>query len=217
MKNDQVSTKRDQLLDAAARLFEREGFHAVGIDRVVKEAGVARMTLYNHFAGKHELIEAVLEHRDGVVRERFSTALERAAGDPRGQLLGVFDYLADWFATPGFAGCIFVKAAGEFTDGHESIREAAGAHKRRVAESLAELAREAGANDPDELACELQLVIEGATAQAQMTNCRAATNGHANGHANGNGAAPTRAEVETVLARARVIAELLIDRSLAGR
>ena len=56
-----ASLKRDTLLDTAERLFYAEGFHATGIDRVINEAGVARMTLYNHFASKEALIEAVLE------------------------------------------------------------------------------------------------------------------------------------------------------------
>jgi len=63
--------KRDQLIEKAQELFYREGYHATGIDRILAESGVAKMTLYKHFKSKEELILAVLETRHRTMIERL--------------------------------------------------------------------------------------------------------------------------------------------------
>ena len=125
-----ASTRRDHLVDTASRLFQRHGYHATGIDRILAEAGVAKMTLYNHFKSKDELILAALRRRDEQFRNAFMRNVERRAKDPRARLLACFDVLAEWFAESGFSGCSFINAAGEFAAPDDPIHAACGENKR---------------------------------------------------------------------------------------
>ncbi len=169
--------KREQLLDAALRLFYRDGFHATGIDTVVAEAGVARMTLYKHFRSKDDLILAALRRRDEQFRAWFLGEVERRAKTPRDRLLAVFDVLEDWYAgrtSEGrggrpFSGCAFVKAMAEYSDADSPVHRAAAEHKRMMRDYLERLAGAAGAEAPGDLADEFSILIEGATVMAQAT------------------------------------------------
>ena len=109
-----AASRRDQLIDTALDLFNRNGYHATGIDRILAEAGVAKMTLYKHFGSKDALIQAALERRDERWRAWFRDAVARRAETPRGRLLAVFDALEEWFVRPDFHGCMFIRAAGEY-------------------------------------------------------------------------------------------------------
>ncbi len=160
--------RREQLLDTAIALFQRDGFHAVGIDRILAEAGVAKMTLYKHFPSKQALIVAALERRSGTALQAFGAALERRGGLPRERLLGLFDFLAEWFAQPDFHGCLFIKAAGEFPAASDPIHQAAADYKRAFLQLLVEQAQAAGAPSPRLLAQRLFLLVEGATVLSQV-------------------------------------------------
>src|SRR5258708_34708744 len=104
------SARREELVDRALELFYRHGFHATGIDRILAEAGVAKMTLYKHFKSKDELILAALTRRDEKFRTWFMREVERRGRTPRERLLVVFDILAAWVQSRQFRGCMFVNA-----------------------------------------------------------------------------------------------------------
>lgn len=155
-------SKRDLVLDTAERLFYEEGFHATGIDRVVAEAGVARMTLYNHFPSKEALIEAVLARR----HERYLGALRRAVA-ARGDAPALAALVAahcEWLRTTSPHGCIVIKAMGEF----ERHGPAIAALGRRLKHDLLALIRETAALDGEPAdagrAESVLLVLEGANA-----------------------------------------------------
>jgi AcrR family transcriptional regulator len=158
---------REQLLDTALRLFQRQGFHAVGIDRILAEAGVAKMTLYKQFGSKQALIVAALERKNAQFFAKLREQLA-AIEDRRERLLAVFDVFAGWFAEPDFHGCLFVKAAGEYPELSDPIHAAAADYKRQLLAELTELARSAGAPSARLLAQRLLLLLEGATALAQV-------------------------------------------------
>lgn len=167
-------SRRGQIIDAATRLFYREGFHGTGIERVIQEAGVSRMTLYYHFKSKDELIEATLEHRHEHIRDRMATAIERAGDDPRARIEAIFDEHAAWFAEDEFHGCMFVNACAEFTNPECTKRSVAVAHKRDMLALLDAPCRDLGVADPTELAENLMLLLEGATVSAELhgrTDC----------------------------------------------
>ena len=86
-------SRRDHLVETALGLFMRDGFHATGIDAILAEAGVAKMTLYNHFKSKDELILAALRLRDEQFLEWLVSAVEARADKPRGRLLALFGAL----------------------------------------------------------------------------------------------------------------------------
>jgi AcrR family transcriptional regulator len=163
-----ASPRRDELVDRALELFYRHGFHATGIDRVLAEAGVAKMTLYKHFRSKDELILAALRRRDERFRTWFMREVERRGRSARERLLVVFDILQAWFQSREFRGCMFVHAAAEFHDLDDPIHAAASEHKRLIRDFLGQLAREAGAADPGRLAGALNLLFEGAIAVAHV-------------------------------------------------
>jgi AcrR family transcriptional regulator len=164
-----ASTRRDHLIDTALDLFNRNGYHATGIDRILAESGVAKMTLYNHFGSKDALIEAALATRDTRWRTWFREAVARRAETPRGRLLAVFDALDEWFARPDFHGCMFIRAAGEFTELDGPIHAAAAEHQRLVLAELRELATAAGARRPARLAREIMLLVLGAIVATQVS------------------------------------------------
>jgi AcrR family transcriptional regulator len=114
-----TSEARQRILDTADRLFYAEGIRAVGIDRVIAEAGVAKATLYAHFPSKDDLIVATLRHREESVSAFFRTAMERHGRRTKDKLRAFFAALKEWFESPGFRGCAFINAAVELADpGH---------------------------------------------------------------------------------------------------
>ena len=163
-----ASPKRDQLVATALDLFNRDGFHATGIDKILSEAGVAKMTLYKHFKSKDELVLAVLRRRDENFRNWFMREVESRAKTPRARLLAVFDTLADWFGGRDFSGCMFINASAEFAEHDDPIHAAAAEHKGLVLAYLREQAEAAGADDPPGLAMELMLLMEGAIVMAYV-------------------------------------------------
>src|SRR5436305_4519517 len=112
----ETSEPRQRILETADRLFYQEGIRAVGIDRIIAEAGVAKMSLYNHFPSKDDLILAVLEYREGNVLKFFRSSMERHANKAKSQLKAFFAALKDFFESPGFRGCPFQNAAVELAD-----------------------------------------------------------------------------------------------------
>ncbi len=165
------SKARQRLLEAADRLFYQDGFRSVGIDRVIAEAGVAKMTLYTHFPSKDDLILAVLQHREQRVLDFFRSAMERHAGRTKDKLRAFFAALRDWFVSPGFRGCAFQNAAVELADathpGAQFVRD----HKRRFADMLQGLVEESIGKGAAKVAPAVALLVEGAimTAVVQGT------------------------------------------------
>lgn len=160
------SPKREILLDAAWRLFYRDGFHAVGIDTVLAEAGVAKMTLYNHFPSKDDLIVAVLERRAVQFEGSLFAAVEAAGDDPMKRLMTVFDWHAEWLRSPDFNGCAFIKAVAEFPLQEAKPHQVAIAHKTRIYRLLESLLKALSVRQASALARQFELLIEGAIVAA---------------------------------------------------
>ncbi|MCK6486510.1 MAG: TetR/AcrR family transcriptional regulator [Phycisphaerae bacterium] len=158
-------------METADRLFYQDGVRAVGIDRVIAEAGVAKMTLYTHFPSKDDLILAVLQYREERVLEFFRSAMKRHAGRNQDKLRAFFAALKDWFESPGFRGCAFQNAAVELADpahpGTQFVRD----HKRRFADMLRGLVEESIGRGAAKVAPAVALLVEGAimTAVVQGT------------------------------------------------
>ncbi len=160
------SSARERLLAAANELFYEEGVQSVGIDKVIDRAGVAKMSLYNTFGSKEELVTAYLKSRHATIQDRFTRALQRYA-DPRDRLLGVFEAQGDLFTEPNYHGCAFVAASAEAKPGSATER-AADDYRAWVRALFTELAEQAGADDPAKLARQLHLLYDGASLSARM-------------------------------------------------
>lgn len=170
-----MASRRDDLVDTALRLFYTHGFNATGIDRILAESGVAKMTLYKHFRSKDELILAALQLRDERFRNWLMAEMEKASPDPVERLLAMFDALEVWFLGKafkglGFSGCAFINAASEFSDQAHPAHRLASEHKKRIVEYLEELCTEAGLANPASLAEQLALLKEGAIVTAHVRN-----------------------------------------------
>ncbi|MEQ9519310.1 MAG: TetR family transcriptional regulator [Parvibaculum sp.] len=162
--------KRAELVATAQKMFAREGFKGVSIDRLLKEAGVAKMTLYKGFRTKDELILETLRQRDRTLRNWFMREVESRSTDPRDRLLTCFDVLADWTAKPDFNGCYFISALNEYAEDSHPAHRAAKEHKRMMLDYLVKLCTDAHLSDPEEIARDLRLLMEGASASKLTLN-----------------------------------------------
>ena len=156
-----TAPKREHLLEVATVLFHRYGYHAVGLDRILEEAGVSRPTLFKHFPNKDALIVTALKRRDLQARERFFGALQEHPGSFRERIAYMFDLLEAWVRRPDFTGCLFINATAEFADHRDPIHQAAKAHKDAYRAFLESLAVEAGAREPAALAEQLMILVDG--------------------------------------------------------
>ena len=164
-----ASRRRDHLVATAGKLFYRDGYRAVGIDTLLAEADVAKMTLYNHFPSKDALIAAVIKKRSDEVLAGLAEAVETAGRSPENRLLAVFDWLKVLFGNGDFNGCAFIRALSEFPEPSHVIHKAAWEHKQAVRSMLVGLAAEAGAKDPAALADAMRLLIDGSLVAAHAT------------------------------------------------
>lgn len=163
-------SKREQIIYAALDLFYLEGFHATGIEKIIEKAGVSKKTLYNHFRSKEELILAVLRKRDELFMASFTRRVEQPGTTARQRLELVFDALDKWFHEKGFNGCMFINASAEFSDPESPCHKLCAGHKALICDYIKDLAKEAGARDPEELSTQLSFLMEGAIVQAHTCN-----------------------------------------------
>jgi AcrR family transcriptional regulator len=158
---------RQRILDTASEMFYRDGVRAVGIDAIIARSGVAKMSLYRNFPSKDALVTAWLEDRNAFFWRRWDQAETSRARDPHGQLEAVLDMVAATASHPRWRGCPFLNTGTEFREPDHPARGVILAHKCAVRERLHRLATAAGAREPDLLAQQLQLLIDGAYAIGQ--------------------------------------------------
>jgi AcrR family transcriptional regulator len=157
---------RQRLLAAGGDLFYAEGIHAVGVDKVAERAGVTKRTLYQHFPSKDALLAAVLEAQGRAWREWLEAELGRRAATPAGQLLAMFDVIAEESVAEGYRGCRFVNAAAEIPDRRHPARAVASEHKRAVLQLISVRTAQLAVADPAGLARQLKVLLEGAISTA---------------------------------------------------
>ena len=163
------SGRREHLIHTAIALFSEHGFHATGVDMIMRASGVSKKTMYTYFRSKEELVLATLEVYDGIFRQHFVQAVENASSTPKGNLLAVFDVAQDWFSEDSFYGCMFINAVGEYATADNPIRKMSQLFKARMYSYMRQLCEDAGAMRPDTLAEELALLLEGAIVTAQVS------------------------------------------------
>jgi AcrR family transcriptional regulator len=163
-----------RLLDAAESLFYDRGIQAVGMDEIRAASRVSLKRLYQCFPSKDGLVQAYLRRRDGRWRAALADHVARHAHRPAERPLAVFDWLAGWFAEPGFRGCAFVNSFGELGTASPGVADAAREHKLAVRDYLAALVRDLPVDDPDGLAEQLLLLMDGAITTAAVTGDPAA-------------------------------------------
>ena len=172
--------KRKQLVTTAFSLFYRHGIHAVGINEILKQAQVAKKTLYKHFSGKEALVEAVLSYRDERYVAWLQGRVELATPGIEG-IMALFDAMDDWFnnrveTLDSFNGCFFINTCSEYGDPDCVPHQLCKQHKDKVKalivsqlqQTMLSQARQA------ELADAVLLLKEGAIVMAQVQGDRGA-------------------------------------------
>jgi AcrR family transcriptional regulator len=158
---------RERLVTAAYELFSQRGVQAVGIDAIIERSGVARQTMYRHFASKQELVLAFLERREQLwTRDWLEAEVGRRASDPREQLVSIFDVFDRWFRDPDFEGCSFINVLLEHPSGEHPIHRAAAAYLAGIRQFLEDLARQADIPDAQGFAREWHILMKGSIVAA---------------------------------------------------
>src|SRR5436189_4597484 len=148
---------KERILETADRLFYLQGIRAIGVDTIAAEAGISKRTLYNHFPSKDELISAYLERR--------FTRAPPSDQPPVEQILATFDRLERGFASKGFRGCPFVNAVAELGVEDKSVKKIAIAFKESRRLWFRDLLKQLDVADPEGLATQLALLVDGSIAQ----------------------------------------------------
>ena len=173
-----TATGRERVLEAAYDLFSREGVRAVGVDTIVREAGVAKMTLYRNFRSKEDLALAFMELREERwTHEWLQSEIERRAATPRDRLLAIFDVFGEWFGDSDYEGCAFVSILLELSDPDDPIRQAAVRHLANIRAIVGELAERAGIEDTDTFARKWHILMKGSIVAAAEGDRDAARSG----------------------------------------
>jgi AcrR family transcriptional regulator len=167
-KTGTKSKARQRIVETAERLFYAQGVRSVGIDRIIAEAEVAKMTLYNHFSSKDDLILAVLQYREEKVNEMFARSMERHTRKGMDRLEAFFAALKDWFKSPGFRGCSFINASVELADASHPASQFAAEHKEGFHEMLKEIIKQTRGAKAASVAPAVALMVEGAIVSAVM-------------------------------------------------
>jgi AcrR family transcriptional regulator len=153
---------RKRIFDTAADLFYRKGIRAVGVETIAAEADTTKMTLYRSFPSKDELVAEWLRVHDVRFWQQWAAMAQRHPDDPRRQLNAAFALLAKHVADPAARGCAMANAAVEITEKDHPARKVIETHKAKLRARLAELCVKSGASEPQLLADQLFLLMEGA-------------------------------------------------------
>ncbi len=157
-----------RLLEAAADLFYSAGVKATCIDNVVAKSGISKPTLYTHFRSKEELLAAVLEMKHIERMESLELWIDEKATSQEDGLLVVFDWLHYRYVNDAVRGCAFTNAAAEIADSENLGFKAAQRHKQSFRNFLTELATKADISDPEKLASDLALLIDGSNTRVLL-------------------------------------------------
>ncbi|MDQ6433556.1 TetR/AcrR family transcriptional regulator [Mesorhizobium sp. LHD-90] len=158
----------DRILDTARRLFYLEGIRAIGVDEIVRQAGVTKPSLYRSFASKDDLAASYLKVYDQEFWKRFDASVAAHPGDPHRQILAFLSGVGERAVMEGYRGCGMTNAAVEYPEPNHPARAVGEANKRELRRRLREMASGMGTDDPDTLGDGLLLLIEGAYISGQL-------------------------------------------------
>lgn len=169
---DVKASPRDRILTAAADLFYRHGIRAIGVDAVADAAKTNKMTLYRHFASKDELVAEYLRCFAKNGQPVWDGLEADHPGDPLAQLRAWLKMKGEGVESDGDRGCPFANTAVEFPEKDHPARRVIEAYKREQRDRLARLSTAAGLTEPEMLADELFLLLEGVYVTAQSMGAR---------------------------------------------
>ncbi|MCW3467224.1 TetR/AcrR family transcriptional regulator [Chitinophaga nivalis] len=158
-----ISDPRQRLLDTATELFYNQGYRATGINQVIREAGVARASLYLHFASKEALLIAFLQYRHQYWFDALKTWTEKTA-KPKEQIMAAFDFLHDINEKEHFRGCAFLNILSEMTDKDAAVLQVIQEHKKDLRAYLGHIL----VKEKQALKDQVYLLFEAAMIESQL-------------------------------------------------
>ena len=167
---DSTVDVRDKILETASALFYKQGVRAVGVDLVVAEAGVAKTSLYRHFRTKDDLVAAFLAREDHDFWGTWDRVAESHKADPKAELDAHLEWIGQRVGRPNYRGCPQINVAAEFPEADHPARKVAADHKREMRRRLRQIAERLNVVDPDNLAGQLALLVNGAFVSSQILN-----------------------------------------------
>ena len=153
---------RDRIFETACDLFYQHGIRDVGVDQIATEAGTNKMSFYRSFASKDELVAKYLEQKASELWLWWDETVRAHAGDPRRQILVLFEGISKIVCSSTSRGCALANAALELAEEDHPGRQVVLAKKREMRRRFRELAAATGADNPEELGDALMLLMEGA-------------------------------------------------------
>ncbi len=163
-----MKNKRDLLLQTATQLFSQGGYNAVGIDRIIAEAGVAKMTMYKHFPSKNALILEMLNARDESFMQSLTQYIDQQSSFFE-KMKALFSWHHEWFNDKDFHGCLFINASAEFHQPDNDIYKRSSQHKQRLIHYIENLLTEIYAHQQaKKLAIQIEILLDGAIIAAHV-------------------------------------------------
>ena len=156
------ASARERILATASELFYHEGIRAIGVDTVVERSGVSKTSLYRLFESKDALIAAFATEQDRLFWTWWDRIEEQHAGDPHALLRALLSGMAEQIRRPAYRGCPFLNLAAEFPDPNHPGRVIGRANKEKLRARLAGILARLGVSDPDRIASQMVLLINGA-------------------------------------------------------
>lgn len=155
----------ERLTATAARLFQERGLTRVGINEIIREADVARMSLYNNFKSKEDLAIAAYAAISKSRQDAVDAAIDASVG-PEAAILAIFDLAADLAGRTSFRGCVFIDLAAHAALDDARLLGLVRSHKAALRDSFARLAQQAGMADPETVARQLLALWDGSLTDA---------------------------------------------------
>ena len=168
LKEGKRSAVKDRILATASKLFYKNGVHAVGVDLVVAESGIAKTSLYRHFGNKDALVAAFLEAEDADFWRQWDAIAQRHSNDPEGELEAYLDWMDIRLRRPGYRGCPQLNVVAELADPKHPAHHIATGHKERMCGRLTEIAKRLNLPRPKRVGAQLALAFDGAFMSAPL-------------------------------------------------
>lgn len=161
-------SKQELLVNKAMELFAEGGYNAVGIDKIIAEAGVAKMTMYKYFPSKNDLIVAVLRERDRTFRLSLMTYVNLYDAFSE-KIKAIFVWHDTWFKRDDFNGCMFINASAEFHDCNDDIHKISAEHKHLIEAYIESILVNISPPKAKKLATQIAMLLDGAIVAAHVT------------------------------------------------
>ncbi|WP_298904101.1 TetR/AcrR family transcriptional regulator [uncultured Psychroserpens sp.] len=164
---------KDHIIQTASHLFYQNGYNLTGINEIIKEAGIAKATLYNHFKSKEAICVAYLQHKNSLFIEEIKVFVD-ARPSGKNRILALFDYLEAFFNSKEFNGCWCINTISEIPKENVHIRDEILKQKQVLMRYISELINNNLDTSSEEqsngMAKQVYLLYEGAVSESYLQN-----------------------------------------------